>query len=303
MTVRRLYTPDIYRKIMAAPADKRDDIFRHELMKPFEGKWNCYHIPLKAHQPGGYDIVMACRMMGLMTPGKMTPEVSSGIDAISDMKLWDTFDRSIEEALMRFACHGIEPKVQDYLYSVLLADPDNAYTVMNEGYCGDGGIPGYIMAWLVPSDETIRRLPAALAHETDHNIRYQFIKWTDDITLGEMLVSEGLAENFAVSIYGEGSLGPWVTRTDPELIPHIKSVIREGLHLTGLPDITSYLYGDEMARMQHYPEAGLPYCAGYATGYYLIRYYLEKTGIPIEEATILPADEILSQTEGFWSIC
>ncbi len=50
------------------------------------------------------------------------------------------------------------------------------------------------MAWLVPGEETIRCLPAALVHETNHNVRYQFIKWTNDITLGEMLVSEGLAE-------------------------------------------------------------------------------------------------------------
>ena len=46
-----------------------------------------------------------------------------------------------------------------------------------------------------------------------------------------------------------------------------------------------------MARMQGFPEAGLPYCAGYAVGYYLIKYYLQKTGMSIEEATILPHGE------------
>jgi uncharacterized protein YjaZ len=55
-----------------------------------------------------------------------------------------------------------------------------------------------------------------------------------------------------------------------------------------------------MAEMQNYPKVGLPYCAGYATGYYLIKYYLQKTGIPIEEATVLPAENILSETEEFW---
>lgn len=52
--------------------------------------------------------------------------------------------------------------------------------------------------------------------------------------------------------------------------------------------------------MQNYPKVGLPYCAGYATGYYLIKYYLEKTGKAIEEATILPAEEILVEVEEFW---
>jgi uncharacterized protein YjaZ len=45
---------------------------------------------------------------------------------------------------------------------------------------------------------------------------------------------------------------------------------------------------------------GLPYCAGYAIGYYLIKYYLEKTGVPIEKATILPAAEILNEVKEFW---
>lgn len=123
----------------------------------------------------------------------------------------------IGTALSRFEKKGIEIPEKEYLYSILLANPDNAYTIMNEGYCGDGGIPGYIMAWLVPGEETIRRLPAALVHETNHNVRYQFIKWTNDITLGEMLVSEGLAENYATTVFGEEFLGPWVTKTDNEL--------------------------------------------------------------------------------------
>ena len=45
----------------------------------------------------------------------------------------------------------------------------------------------------------------------------------------------------------------------------------------------------------------MPYCAGYACGYYLIQYYLEKTGKSIEEASLLPASEILEEVEAFWT--
>ena len=55
-----------------------------------------------------------------------------------------------------------------------------------------------------------------------------------------------------------------------------------------------------MADIQGFPKVGLPYCAGYATGYYLIKYYLEKTSIPIEKATILPAEKILNEVTEFW---
>ena len=302
MKINTLYTPDIYKKIMEADSSHKCDIYRYEMMKPFKGKWDCYHIPLKSETEGGYDIVMASSMLGLLPPSEIDSSYLETINLLEDKSLWDNSRKSIERSLERFEKAGIELKKKDYLFSIFLANPKNAYTIMNEGYCGDGGIPGYIMAWLVPSSETMHRLPAALAHETNHNVRYQFIKWTNSITLGEMLVSEGLAENFAVSMFGEEFLGPWVTKTDPELMPLIKEIIYKGLALTGLDNITAYLYGDEMAEMQNYPKAGLPYCAGYANGYYLVKYYLKKTGTPIEEATILPADVILSEVEEFWNI-
>ncbi len=36
---------------------------------------------------------------------------------------------------------------------------------------------------------------------------------------------------------------------------------------------------------------GMPYCAGYACGYQLIKHYLNKTGKTIFEATITPTAE------------
>lgn len=300
MIVRSIYSPDVYRKMMTADREKKEDIYRYELMLPFQGKWDCYHIPLKARRKGGYDILLASSRMGLFPPSKVDLTTEAWIEALSSPELWDACRRSIETALERFVSRGIELKVQDYLFSILLADPENAYTKMNEGYCGDGGIPGFVMGWLVPGEETLKKLPAAFAHETAHNVRYQFIKWTNDVTLGEMLVGEGLAESYAAAIHGEGSLGPWVTRTDPELLPLIKEIVHDGLDASGFANITAYLYGDEMARMQGFPEVGLPYCAGYAVGYHLIQYFLQKTGISIEEAAILPHEAILREVGGSW---
>ena len=52
--------------------------------------------------------------------------------------------------------------------------------------------------------------------------------------------------------------------------------------------------------MNHYFPVGLPFCAGYACGYYMIEHYLHKTRKTITEATILPADEILAEISDFW---
>ena len=162
MKINTLYTPDIYKKIMEADSSHKCDIYRYEMMKPFKGKWDCYHIPLKSETEGGYDIVMASSMLGLLPPSEIDSSYLETINLLEDKSLWDNSRKSIERSLERFEKAGIELKKKDYLFSIFLANPKNAYTIMNEGYCGDGGIPGYIMAWFVPSSETMHRLPAAL---------------------------------------------------------------------------------------------------------------------------------------------
>ena len=301
--VRALRTGDAYARMIAAPAAKRADIYRHELMAPFKAKWDCYRVPLRPAQPGGYDVVMASEMLGILPPAHVDESWADAAHRLADDDLWHASQQAVERALARFVERDIQLPVQDYLFSILLGNPDNPALAASDGYCGDGGIPGYVLAWLVPSDDTVRRLPAALAHETNHNVRFQFIAWRDDITLGEMMVSEGLAENFAVSLYGEENAGPWVTKTSADVLEStVKPAIRTALDVQGMAGLSAYLYGDDIAAAQGYPTVGLPYCDGYACGYDLVRCYLNATGTDIAEATLLPAEVILQEAEaaGFW---
>lgn len=302
MKVSAVRSDGVYSKIMSAPPDKKNDIYRHELMMPFERKWACYNIPLKAKTPNGFDVIMASGMLGHIAPTKVDETQKQNIQLISDDTLWEKCETAIRKSLNCFTMQGIDLPVQEYLFTILLADAESPYIVLNEGYCGDGGIPGYIFSWLIPNEYTLERLPAALAHETNHNIRFQFIEWKNDITLGEMMISEGLAENFAVFLYGEDKAGPWMTKTDMKTLnERIKPIIRNGLNVQGLENLNAYLYGDEMAELQNYPQVGLPYCAGYACGYHLVKHYLKKTGKNVVEATLLPAKEILDAAEDFWN--
>lgn len=299
--VKAVRSDDIYRKILNASMDRKDDIYRYEFMQQFEKKWEMYHCPLKAKQPGGYDVVMASGMLGYLLPQKIGKKEEAYIDELADDKLWAACAASIEQSLMQFANMGIDLRVKEYLFTLALADPESPYSIMCDNYSGDGGIPGYIFGSLVPSAFTKSRMPIALAHETNHNVRFQYIKWSNDISLGEYMICEGLAENFAVSIYGEENVGPWVSKTDEETLnEYIKPLMQSSLEVRGFEGITAYMYGDELAKMQNYIPAGMPYCAGYACGYYMVKYYLEKTGKNIIEATILPAEEILKEIDGFW---
>lgn len=302
MKVSAIRSDGVYSKIMSAPLDKKNDIYRSELMMPFERKWAYYNIPMKAKTPNGYDVIMASAMLGHIAPAKIDETQEQNIRLISDDTLWEKCALAIRKSLNCFLEQGIVLPVQEYLFTILLANPENPYMILNEGYCGDGGIPGYIFSWLIPNEYTLEHLPAALAHETNHNIRFQFIEWENNITLGDMIISEGLAEVFATSLYGEDKAGPWVTKTDRATLNEcIKPIIRNGLHVQGLENLNAYLYGDEMAKLQNYPQAGLPYCAGYACGYHLVKHYLKKTGKSVIEATLLPAKEILEAAEDFWN--
>lgn len=299
--VKAVRSDNIYRKILNAPMDKKDDIYRYEFMQQFEKKWEMYHCPLKAKQPGGYDVVMASGMLGYLLPQKIGKKEEAYIDELADDKLWAACAASIEKSLMQFVDMGIDLRVKEYLFTLALADPESPYSIMCDNYSGDGGIPGYIFGSLVPSEYTKSRIPIALAHETNHNVRFQYIKWSNDISLGEYMICEGLAENFAVYLYGEENVGPWVSKTDEQTLnEYIKPLMQNSLDVSGFDDITAYMYGDEIAKMKNYVPAGMPYCAGYACGYHMVKYYLEKTGKNIIEATILPAEEILKEIDGFW---
>ena len=260
---------EIYRKIANASLEKKDDIYRYDFMKKFEKKWDMYHCPLKAKQSGGYDVVMASGMLGYLLPQKIGDTEQKYIAELADEKLWTDCVASIESSLMTFVRHGIDLKVKEYMFTLMLADPSSPYSVMNE---------------------------------TNHNVRFQYIKWSNEISLAEYMICEGLAENFAVKLYGEENLGPWVSKTDQEMLnEYIKPLIQDALEVQGFDNITSYMYGDEMAKLQNYIPVGMPYCAGYACGYYMVKYYLDKTGKDIVDATILPAEEILKEIDGFWS--
>jgi uncharacterized protein YjaZ len=301
MNIIAVRSDKVYKKILEAPEDKKNDIYRYELMSEFAFKWSCYNVPMKAKQDGGYDVIMASSMLGFIAPKDVNHTKKDDVLGLCNEQLWKCCTESIESALSKFTEANIVLNVNEYKYTILLPEPNSIYTKLSEGCCGDGGIPGSIFLTLIPSVDRIKRVPAVLAHECNHNVRFQYIPWSNNITLEEMMINEGLAENFATWMYGEDMLGPWVTSTDEDALnDYIKPIIKEGLDVQGLEGITAYLYGDEIAIQQGYYPEGLPFCAGYACGYFMIKYFLQKTGLSIVEASILPYEEIKKEIKDFW---
>ncbi|MBM6385229.1 DUF2268 domain-containing protein [Paenibacillus illinoisensis] len=301
MKITALHSDKIYEKIIHTSPDQKLELYRQEMMGPFMPKWNIQQIPFRSSEPHGFDVITMNNLMNI-SPAGITPEINEPLAAISSETFWQQCDQAVRASLTTFTNNGIDLPVSEYLYTVLLGDQNSRAMQMNEGICGDGGIPGYIIANLIPNAYTLPRIQSVLAHECNHNVRYQFIQWDPYVTLGEMVVSEGLAESFATSLYGEELLGPWVAKTNLETLNTIiKPKMKDQLHVTGFEQINPYLYGDDLARTQNFTPVGMPYAAGYACGYHLIQYYLNKTGKHITEATITPASEILAETKDFWN--
>ena len=170
-------------------------------MAPSDTKYQTQHIPLKAKYPGGFDALFLLGFMNQL-PGTLSEKDRPAIDALSSDQLWQDCQDTIKRSIDLFKQAGYDLEVEDYHFTILLGNPEKPMLQLNKGYSGDGGIPGYLMLSLLPNDYTLPRVQAALAHECNHNVRFQFIKWNQQTTLADWVVSEGLAESFAAELYG-----------------------------------------------------------------------------------------------------
>ncbi|NGP46219.1 hypothetical protein G4V62_15125 [Bacillaceae bacterium SIJ1] len=281
---------------------KREDYFRYTMMEPLADMWKVMQVPMKAKEAHGYDVLMATKMLGFADLADVK-QVTKGIDHFQKHHILKTTEETIAYCLERANRAGLKVNAKRIQVGMYVADGEELKHSM--GYTGFGGIPGFIMVMIDPNDYNIRRIPSILTHEFHHNLRFSYVQWHHgDVTVGDYLVIEGLAEAFAAELYGEEWLGPWVTRMDEEDLAYSVDVIGDALDVKGFADVSSYMFGDEIAEKRGYTPVGLPFCAGYAVGYYVVRSFLNRTNKSIYESTLLSSEEIIRGSgvfAGGWS--
>ena len=300
MNIEPVRSDKIYQTLLTLPNAARDAYFREHLLHPFKQKFWQQQIPFEAKQPHGFDAIMLLGWVHRM-PQELGDADRDAIVAISDDTLWQQCEETLARSLSLFTRAGITLEITHYRFTILIGKTESRVLQLGNGYSGDGGIPGYIMLSLIPNPYTLARLPAAIVHESSHNVRFQHIKWQPEKTnLADWIISEGLAESLTEHLFGAEYLGAWVTATNTTQLQTLKPVFHEKLALTGMQKMMPYLYGDEIAALQGQEPVGLPYAAGYACGYHLVQHYLKKTGQNIVQATITPTADILAATTDFW---
>ena len=280
-------TEAAYRRLLVAPdAAAREAIFRQELVEPFMGLVQFF----------GGDGLAAFAQWN-MTPEQFAEdkrdEMAALIEALAAAGAWDRAVQALETGRRAFAAYAERIPLGKIVFGLYLADLSGAPQA--HGYTGFGGIPGWIMTVYGAADEyNLQRVEAATVHELHHNalgsLRPPGFNMMQ-MTVGEYMVMEGLAESFAAELYGPDMVGPWVSEFDEANLDQTKAIFREGLGVTGFDEIRRYIFGD--------PGLGLPVYAGYALGYRAVQSYLRRTGKGVVEATFLPAQTIISES-GFF---
>lgn len=145
---------------------------------------------------------------------------------------------------------------------------------------------GRIVIKLHPDSDWATLLPYVLAHELHHSYwaKTQFDP-NKPFTLGDYLVFEGRADNFAKHAFGDHP-APWIDAlTDEQYQSTLKSF--------------APLYGDStpqvlMGSMFGNPAAGIPQWAGYTVGYRLVSEKISRDKLTDWSAiTALPATDFL----------
>lgn len=295
MTITMLDSIEAQRAVLAAPPAQRDAVLRERIIDPLRGMM---FGPI-SQDASDQATLNAARMLA---PGLLTADPAKARVALDDLEQAHALDQArnaLERAVQTFQAEGRSPLVEQVTCGVHLGDPTDDYFMnFSKGYTGFGGIPGYVLL-LWPNAYTLPRIAPALAHEFHHNVRLSYAPWQMDISVGEYIVLEGLAESFAGALYGPEAIGPWVTSLDAAEIAYAKNVIGAALDVRGFNDVRGYIFGDTMADRMGYARRGLPFCAGYPIGYQIVQAYVQRTGRTIVDATFTPAEEIIAESAYF----
>lgn len=284
-------TLEQYEKLYGLEPCKREDFFRYTMMKPFEAMWRFINVPLCAKEPGGYDVVMAAKMLGHLDLSE-TETGTQVLQKLKEISALSTAKEALQTCIDFTLQFGLKIHADELKLGLYIADPYKLELV--NGYSGFGGIPGFIQVAIHPNEYNIPRIPAVIAHEFHHNIRFSYFDWDQgNVTVGEYLIIEGLAESFARELYGQDLIGPWVTSLNEEDVLYSIQVLKNALNIKGFTEVSSYMFGDIYAKEQGYSPVGLSPYAGYAIGYKAVQSFMNLNHVGIAEATLLQADEII----------
>lgn len=291
MNISVIDSASMMRRVLGSPDTERETVVR-ELWKPMSGMY--------WFMPGEVDLLAVHQQsFGFPIDGsaKTEQQLRTALDALEKADTWTRLEHAVHRSVEKIKTTQPTVEIPDIKVLLMLGDPTDTH-FMNEvqGLSGMGGISGYIVITIWPNEKILNRLEAIIAHELHHNIRYSpsGVVWNPaTVTVGEHVISEGLADIFAAELYGDSGYTHFVDESvyrDDDVLAKVVS----GLNVTGMEDFAAWVLGDATAKRFGGTPVGLPTGAGYATGARLVRSYLEQIGTNAAASIHTPAAMILS---------
>ncbi len=293
-------TMSVYRKIIAEEdTDRKQAIFRDELMKPYEGLFNAFGSSLHPGA-GKMDAKMMLTSWSFLLPQNIDQKALKRLETMKEYRAWDLMEETLKKATDAFRKYEDRIPLKHIQAGIFLLDPAKMDPA-DHSYTGFGGVPGYVMmTYGEPDAYNMSKFQSALAHEIHHTIKFSTAPFNPmNISVGEYMVLEGMAESFGTALYGKDRVGYYVEEFDMSQLPRVKEAMKKALDLTGFNEVRSYLFGDRKATKFGGKGVGMPDFAGYACGYFIVQDYMKKTGRDIVETTFTPVDEIIGES-GFF---
>ena len=298
MKTKWIATNEIYHQMIAeADLERRTALYRQQILQPWQPMMRMMGGMMKADPADEFAVA---RRWAWLLPEQLaeTPDALRQLEAAN---AWQQGQEAIDAGAARFAPYA-EPIGFDHVTGWLMIADSARSDPIGRGYTGsiDWTQPSFVVQYDTPNDYNLPRLSGAVVHEMHHLIRLRLFPWDMNKTsVADYIVLEGLAESFATSLFGEEVVGYYVTDFNEDELATAKRLIHEGLHKTGFGLIRSHIFGDSIAERYRLPKIGMPDFGGYAIGYRVVQAYLQRTGKSIEEATFLPAQQIV-QDSGFF---
>jgi len=289
MTISLIDSAPAIAGVLDAAPHERADLVR-EMWAPMAGM---YHFVAD-----GLDMASVHRQNFGFDWENPSDQLREGLKTLVDADAWRRVAKALESGVSALKAADPSVIVPDLTVLLVLGDPTNDH-FLNEvqGLSGFGGISGYIAITVWPTPRVLDRIEAIAVHELHHNVRYSpgGIVWNPaTVTVGEHVISEGLADTFATELYGDTGYTHFVadaTRSDDQVLAKVAT----GLDVTGMQDFAGWVLGDATARLFGGSPVGLPTGAGYAAGARLVAAYVEAEGTTAAQNVRTPAAEILMQ--------
>ncbi|GIP22909.1 hypothetical protein J22TS3_31840 [Paenibacillus sp. J22TS3] len=117
---------------------------------------------------------MAAKMLGFLDVNA----TDTGLQALQQLKeiqALRTAQETLRECVDYMSNNELRINAEELKLGLYIADPHKLE--LQKGYCGFGGIPGFIQVTIYPNDYNIPKIPAVIAHEFHHNIRFSYFNW------------------------------------------------------------------------------------------------------------------------------